>query len=58
MTEKHREQRIKLLKDQLTIAVWFEKEFKDKLGVKGYQEFIDSRLDEINRLDNDKNSKP
>ncbi len=57
MTDKQREQRIKLLKDQLTIAVWFEKEFKEKLGLKGYQEFIDIRLDEINRLDNDKNSK-
>ncbi len=50
MTDKQREQRIKLFKDQLTIGVLFEKEFKEKLGVKGYQAFIDSRLDEINFL--------
>ncbi|MBK9014227.1 MAG: hypothetical protein IPM82_09085 [Saprospiraceae bacterium] len=54
MTDKQREQRIKLMKDQLTIAVWFEKEFKEKLGERGYQEFIDSRLDEINRLNTTK----
>ncbi len=54
MTDKQREQRIKLLKDQLTIAVLFEKEFKEKLGVKGYQAFIDSRLDEINFLNSKK----
>jgi hypothetical protein len=50
MTDKQREQRKKLLKDQLTIAVLFEKEFKEKLGEKGYQAFIDSRLDELNLL--------
>ncbi|MCC6727605.1 MAG: hypothetical protein IT258_24075 [Saprospiraceae bacterium] len=50
MTDKQREQRKKLIKDQLTIAVLFEKEFKEKLGEKGYQAFIDSRLDELNLL--------
>lgn len=50
MTDKQREQRKKLLKDQLAIAVLFEKEFMEKLGEKGYQTFIDSRLDELNLL--------
>ena len=54
MTDKEREQRIKLLKDQLTIAVMFEDEFKEKLGEKGYQAFIDSRLDKINALNSKK----
>ena len=54
MTDKEREQRIKLLKDQLTIAVMFEDEFKEKLGKKGYQAFIDSRLDKINALNSKK----
>ena len=54
MTDKQREQRKKLLKDQLTIAVLFEKEFKEKLGEKGYQAFIDSRLDKINALNSKK----
>ena len=57
MTDKEREQRIKLLKDQLTIAVMFEDEFKEKLGEKGYQAFIGSRLDKINAL-NSKKDRP
>ena len=55
MTDKQRVQRLKLLKDQLTLAVLFEKEFKEKLGEEGYQEFIDNRLDEINELTPKKN---
>ncbi len=47
MTDTQKELRLKLLKDQLTIAVWFENDFKKRLGGRGYQDFIDSILDEI-----------
>jgi len=58
MTDKQREQRLTLLKNQLTLAVWFEKEFRKKLGEEGYQEFIDTKLDEINKLTARKNDSP
>ncbi len=57
MTEKQIEQRLKLLEQQLTLSVWFEKEFREKLGNDGYQNFIDQVLDEMNRLKNLKKKK-
>ncbi len=47
MTDKQIEQRWKLLEDQLTLGVWYEKEFREKLGNKGYQDFIDNIFDEM-----------
>lgn len=57
MTAKQIEQRLKLLEQQLTLSVWFEKEFREKLGNDGYQHFIDQVLDEMNRLKNLKKKK-
>ena len=57
MTEKQIEQHLKLLEQQLTLSVWFEKEFREKLGNEGYQQFIDQVLDEMNRLKNLKKKK-
>ena len=45
MTERQIKQQEKLLEDQLTLMVWYEKDFKKKLGRKGYQELIDNVLD-------------
>ncbi|HFA52229.1 MAG TPA: hypothetical protein ENJ95_24690 [Bacteroidetes bacterium] len=45
MTEKQIEQFEKLFDDQLTLAVWNESDFKEKLGLRGYQDFIDNILD-------------
>lgn len=47
MTDKQIEQRWKVLEDQLTLGVWYETAFREKLGNKGYQDFIDTILDEM-----------
>ena len=52
MTEKQIKQRIKIIKDQLTLAQLYEKDFRKNLSKKQYQEFIDSRLDELIELFN------
>lgn len=60
MTDKERVQLYKLTIDQLTIATWYEKEFREKLGNRGYQKFIDDRLDlmlHLRKLKNEKNEK-
>jgi hypothetical protein len=45
MTEKQIEQQEKLLEDQLTLMVWYENDFREKLGYGGYQNLIDTILD-------------
>jgi len=45
MTKKQIEQQEKLLEDQLTIIVWYESDFKTKLGDSGYYNLIDTILD-------------
>lgn len=48
MTDKERKQRIKLLKDQLTLINRYTEEFLQRLGKKGVEHFVNEILDEIN----------
>ena len=47
MTHKERLQRIRLLKQQLTLTQKYKKEFEDEIGKKGRELLVDSILDEL-----------
>ena len=50
MTKRNLELRIKLIKDRLTLAQLYKEEFRRQLGIVGYDEFIDTQLDELKVL--------
>lgn len=50
MTKKQIEQRIKVIKDQLTLAQLYKKSFLKRLGQQGYENFIDECLEELKAL--------
>lgn len=47
MTERELRNKIKLIKDRLTLAQLYEDEFTEKLGVRGYKEFINKELEDL-----------
>ena len=51
MRKKDLENRLKLIKDQLTLVTQIhQEEFLEKWGVKGVENFVNERLDEYLRL--------
>jgi len=50
MTKRDLELRIKLLKDRLTLAQLYKNDFRKRLGIVGYDEFIDAQLEELKTL--------
>lgn len=50
MTEREVLNLIKLKKDRLTLAQRYKKAFTEKLGVKGYEEFINDELEDLKKL--------
>jgi len=50
MTEREALNLIKLKKDRLTLAQENKAEFTEKLGVRGYEEFINSELETFTPL--------
>jgi len=47
MIEQELRNKIKLIKDRLTLAQVYKDEFIEKLGIKGYKEFINGELEEL-----------
>jgi len=50
MTKKELKNLIKLRKDRLTLAQLYREEFIQHLGIKGYENFINSELEELKSL--------
>ena len=50
MTEKQIRQRIKVIKDQLTLATQYKEDFLERLGYQGYEDFVNSCLEELKEL--------
>lgn len=50
MTRKELKQRIKVTKDQITLAVKYKTVFEKELGYQGYKEYIDDRLELLKSL--------
>ena len=50
MSDKEILQRIKLIKDQLTIAQIYKADFLKQLGAKGYDDFVNERLEKLKFL--------
>ena len=48
MTNKERKQRLKVLKDQLTLINLYTDEFLERLGRRGLEQYINEILDEMN----------
>ena len=49
MTERELRNKIKLIKDRLTLAQLYKGEFIEKLGITGYREFINNELEELKK---------
>ena len=47
MTERQLRNKIKLLKDRLTLTQLYKDEFIEKLGIIGYEAFINNELEEL-----------
>lgn len=50
MTKREIELEIKLIKDQLTLAQQYKEDFRKKLGIIGYDDFINERLERLKHL--------
>ena len=47
MKERELRNKIKLIKNRLTLAQLYKNEFIEKLGIAGYEEFINNELEEL-----------
>ena len=50
MTKRDIELEIKLIKNQLTLAQQYKEDFRKNLGIVGYDEFINERLERLKYL--------
>ena len=50
MTQKELKQRVKVTKDQITLAVRYKEVFEKELGYQGYKDYIDDRLELLKEL--------